>query len=342
MVKRFEIPPDAFAAVMATGIIAIAARDHGYGVIDVSLTGLTIVAFIALVLLSIGQLLSAPAQTAYRARSPDVVLSAFTFVAACSVLGSRLAQQDVLVWILAAAAVLGWLVLVPLAVRDLRSRPLGELRKHVHGGWLLPSVATAGLAITAADLAVTQPWPGWIPLACGAWSLALLLHFAIAALTLSRVMSTRLTPKDVTPDSWILMGSIAINALAGAKIMATLKTTTSFHWLSPTTHAVTLLAWVLASAWIPVLLYAEMWSVDRRRGGMHFGKAWWSAVFPLGMYATTTQAVAAALGLPALHTVSLVLFWDAFVVWVVVSLGLAHWAVTEVLSSRGTARRQIL
>lgn len=340
MLERLELPPDAFAVVMATGIIAIAARDHGYDVIDVSLTLLAIVAFLALVLLSIGQLLIAPARTAHRARSPDVVVSAFTFVAACAVLGSRLTQQHVLVAILAAAAALGWLVLAPLAIRDVRARPLAELREHAHGGWLLPSVATAGLAITAADLAVHHPWPGWTVLACGAWVLAILLHFVIAALILSRVIYTRLTPKEVTPDSWILMGSIAIAALAGAKIITAAKTTTSFHWLLPTAQVVTLVAWVLASAWIPVLLYAEMWSVDHRRGGVQFGKVWWSAVFPLGMYATTTQAVADALRRPGLHTVSLVLFWDSFAVWVLVTLGLIHWLATTLIQTRAHRERE--
>ena len=340
MLERLELPPGAFAVVMATGIIAIAARDHGYDMIDVSLTVLAVVTFIALMLLPVGQLLIAPAYTANRARSPEVVPSAFTFVAACAVLGSRLAQHHVLVAILAAAATFAWLVLVPLVVRDFRARPLAQLREHAHGDWLLPSVATAGLAITAANLAVHHTWTGWVVLACGAWVLAILLHFAIAALILSRVIGRGLTPKEVTPDSWILMGSIAINALAGAKIITTSTTRTSFQWLLPAAHVVTLVAWILASTWIPVLLYAEMWSVDHRRGGMQFGKVWWSAVFPLGMYATTTRAVANALNLAALNTVSLVFFWDAFAVWILVTLGLIHWVATKLLQIRAHGERE--
>lgn len=134
MPARLELPADAFAVVMATGILAIAAGDHGYEVIDLLLTVLAVLAFVVLVLLTIGQLLIAPVRTARRAQCPDVVLSAFTFVAACTVLGSHLTQHGVLVQVLTAAATLGWLVLTPLAVRDLSSRALGELREHAHGG----------------------------------------------------------------------------------------------------------------------------------------------------------------------------------------------------------------
>jgi len=323
VIKRLKLPPDVFAVVMATGIIAIAARDQGYETIDVPLTALAVIALIALALLATRQLLIDPGHAACGARSPDVVLSAFTFVAACTVMGSRLSKHHIAVVILAAAATLGWLILTPLVIRDVRSRPLVQLREHAHGGWLLPSVATAGLAITAADLAAHHTWAGWIILACAAWLLAILLHFAIAALILARAISTHLTPKEMSPDSWILMGSIAINALAGTTIIAT--ATTSSHWLLPTARVVTLVAWVLASAWVPLLLYAELWSVDHRRGGMHFGKVWWSAVFPLGMYATTTQAVASALSISTLHTVALVFFWDSFAVWILVALGLIQW-----------------
>lgn len=46
------------------------------------------------------------------------------------------------------------------------------------------------------------------------------------------------------------------------------------------------------------------------------------------MYATATQAVAQSLDMTALHTVSLVLFWDTFAVWTLVALGLIHWSVS--------------
>ncbi|MDQ2853227.1 MAG: tellurite resistance/C4-dicarboxylate transporter family protein [Actinomycetota bacterium] len=336
MMKRLELPPDVFAVVMATGIVAIAARDHGYNVIDDSLTVVAALAFLMLSVDAAWRALIDPGQAVRHARSPDVAVLSFTFVAACAVLGTRLTQHHVVMALLGGAAALGWLILAPLAAGDVRSRPLRALRQHAHGGWLLPSVGTAGLAITASDLAVQHHWDGWIVLAAAAWLLAILLYGVTTGLILSRAICARLAPRDVTPDSWILMGALAINALAGAKIitaMTALHVTGSLHPLLPAARTVTLLAWILASAWIPVLLYAEMWSLDHRRAGLRFARAWWSAVFPLGMYATATQAVARSLGMPALHTVSLVIFWDAFAVWSLVALGLIHWSLSTLKAS---------
>jgi len=86
--------------------------------------------------------------------------------------------------------------------------------------------------------------------------------------------------------------------------------------------------WVIASLWIPVLLYAEMWRVDSRAGSLHFAGVWWSAVFPLGMYAAASAETASVQNRPPLVTISLVLFWVALTVWLLVAVGLAHRAVS--------------
>ena len=51
---------------------------------------------------------------------------------------------------------------------------------------------------------------------------------------------------------------------------------------------------------------------------MQFTGAWWSMVFPLGMYSAATDGMAVALGARSMHTVSLVFFWDAVAVWLIV------------------------
>lgn len=318
-----DLPPDVFAVVMATGIVSIAGKDHAYPRISVPLAVLAVVAF---VLLSVGlavRVIVRPRSALGQVGDPDVALALFTSVAACGVLGVRLNDHPAIVWLLGALALAAWLVLAPLAVRDVCSRQRAELRDHAHGAWLLPSVATAGLAVTAADLAVHSGATALLAAACAAWLLGLLLYVAVTWLIAWRALAAPFVPDEVTPDSWILMGALAIAALAGAHLLAAAE---ALHaagysvWVRPITRGV----WVLAGLWIPVLLYAELWRFDHRAGSLHYTRVWWAAVFPLGMYSAATEAVGNELHMRSLTTISLVFFWAAFTVWLLVAAGLAH------------------
>jgi hypothetical protein len=90
-----------FAAVMATGIVSIAAADHGYQLISVALI---VVAAVVLPIL-IG--LVATAWRRFDFRDPDVLLGLFTYVAACAVVGARLAEHRIVLWVLAGMALQG-------------------------------------------------------------------------------------------------------------------------------------------------------------------------------------------------------------------------------------------
>ncbi len=317
-VTRIDLPPDAFAVVMATGIVSVAAHDHAYPRIALPLAVIAAVAFVLLAVGLIVRVLARPASAFGEIRDPDVALRMFTFVAACAVLGVVFVDHPAAVGVLGAAALAGWLVLVPLAIRDVRARPRAELRDHAHGAWLLSSVATAGLATTAADLAHTGT-----PVVLGAlaWILAILFYVAVAWLIIWRALAAPFVPDEVTPDSWILMGALAIATLAGDHLLSATDRVGGLGWLADLLRPATLAVWILAALWIPVLLYAEVWRVDQRAGSLHFGGVWWSAVFPLGMFASASAATALALNLRSLSTISLVFFWIAFAVWLLVAVG---------------------
>lgn len=133
-------------------IISIAADDHRYPWIGIPLAALAAGTFVILVAGLMVWLLADAASTVALVRDPDNALRLFAFVAACAVLGASFDAHPAVVWLLAGMAAAGWLILVPRTVHDLRSRRLWELRDQAHGAWLLVSVATAGVAITAADL----------------------------------------------------------------------------------------------------------------------------------------------------------------------------------------------
>ncbi len=99
--------PDVFAAVMATGIVSIAAADHGHHVIS---DGLVVVAAVALPVLIV---MVARAWRAFDFRDLDVPIGLFTYVAACAVLAARLAEHRIVLWALAAHGAAGLAVVGP-------------------------------------------------------------------------------------------------------------------------------------------------------------------------------------------------------------------------------------
>lgn len=274
---------------MATGIVSIAAADHDLHTIS---DGLVVVAAIALPILMV---LVARAWRRFDLRDPDVPLGLFTYVAACAVVGARLAEHRIVLWVLAGMALQGWLSLAPLAARAMWRHRWTGLRDRAHGGWELASVATSGLAIVLADLDIVL----W---ALVFWGLGMCVYLLMTALIVWRVDMSQ-------PDSWILMGGAAIATLAGDHL---------HHALLPGpiadgVRAVTIVTWIVATLWIPPLVYAMV----RRFEGLG-----WPTVFPLGMHASATYAMYVETGWHWFTFVALAFFWIAFAAWLIVAIGL--------------------
>lgn len=291
--------PDTFAAVMATGIVSIAALDHGYGVLS---NVLIVLAAIALPVLIVAAA-TAWKRESWKLTDLDVSLRLCTYVAACAVVGARLAEHRVVLWILAAMALQGWVSLAPVVARRMwRDRGAGLLDR-AHGGWELASVATSGVAIVFADVRI-------VFLAVLFWAIAIGVYLVMTGLIIGRAVHDPAAPELAQPDIWILMGGAAIATLAGDHIhKAGLESVRS----------VTVVTWFVATVWIPPLIYATLQRF-RRRHELAPG-LWWAAVFPLGMYSSATYATAVETGWNWLKIVSLVSFWIAFVVWVIVAIG---------------------
>lgn len=337
---RVDLPPDVFAVVMATAIVSISADDHGYPSLSVPLGVLAVMTF---ALLSGGlalRITDRPGSALGELRDPDVTLRLFTSVASCAVLGMRFNNHPVAVWLLGTVALVAWLLLVPLAARDVRARTRADLRDHAHGAWLLPSVATSGLAGTAANLAVHSRLSTLAVLGAVGWVLSIVFYLVATWLIVWRALAVPFLPDEVTPDSWILMGALAIATLAGGHLLSAADSLGGLEWLSDIARPLMLGTWVAASLWIPVLLCAAIWRVDQRAGSLRYAGVWWSAVFPLGMYSAATAETSGALRMHPLATVSLVFFWLAFAAWLLVAIGGVHlaWASSR-RAGRGPTRR---
>ena len=291
--------PDSFAAVMATGILSIAAVDHGYHAISEVLIVLAAVALPVLIV---------AVATAWRRESwnlpdLDVSLRLCTYVAACAVVGARLAEHRIVLWVLAGMALQGWLSLVPAVARCMWRDRGARLRDRARGGWELASVATSGLAIVMADLKI-------VFLAMLFWAIAIGVYLVMTGLIVWRAGHDSSAPELVQPDIWILMGGAAIATLAGDHID---KAGLESVW------PVTVVTWFVATAWIPPLIYVTLQRFRRRR---ELPPAlWWAAVFPLGMYSAATFATGVETGWRWLTIVSLAFFWIAFAAWIIVAIG---------------------
>jgi Voltage-dependent anion channel len=241
-----RLRPDAFAAVMATGIVSTAAEDHGYRLISAALAALGAIALAALVITAL------TTRPRWDYHDPDVTLRLFTFVAACAMLASRLAARHPLLWMLGGVAGFAWLVLFGLSAANFMKRTWVALRDQAHGAWELASVATSGLAIVGADATMLTRSAALLAASAALWLLAVMLYCVTTTLTLSAARRGA----TFQPDHWILMGGLAIATLAGALLHAAADAVSSP--LAPGMPPVTAVTWALATAWIPILLAAQL------------------------------------------------------------------------------------
>jgi tellurite resistance protein TehA-like permease len=293
-----------FATVMATGIVSIAADDHEFRGLSAALAILAAV----ILLVQVAHVAIAWKRRPYDLADPDVAIRLLTYVAACSVLGARFAEHRPLSWVLAGMALQGWLTLAPLVVRQMWRYRGTALRDRAHGAWELASVATAGLAIVSADLRIML-------LALLFWVSAISVYMLMTSLVVWRIAHERLDRGGFEPDAWILMGGLAIATLAGDHIHRL--------WPAAFVETVTMVTWVLATAWIPPLMYFVSLRIIRGDRLPPAG-AWWAVVFPLGMYSAATYAMSQETGVATLHMVASLFLWIALAAWLSVALRTAR------------------
>ncbi len=322
-----EPTPDVFASVMATGILSIAARNHYYSRLSDALGVLASVGLVVLVVVVLAAAIIKRRKTFWDLTDPDITLRLFTFVAACAVLDTRLSANLVVLGILGVVALSAWLILTVLTARNMLRHRWVALRDRVHGAWELASVGTSGLAIVMAQLSYYTGHRWWLWTAVPIWSAAIGIYALMTWLILWRAVAERQDRDGFEPDTWILMGALAIATLAGDHLYQQVS-----GWLAETVRMVTVVTWAAATLWIPPLIYFGLHRISRRPEVLQFTGVWWSLVFPLGMYSVATDASSAELGVPSMQTISLVFFWNALAVWLIV-------VVAGLLRTRHALRR---
>jgi tellurite resistance protein TehA-like permease len=310
--------PAWFAAVMATGIVAIAAHIGG---IPAVLFWINIALYVVLWCAYLARLALFPRAHLDDLRNHARAMGYFTIPAGTAVLG-----VDVLVIggsvdvarVLWFATVVLWLVLVyavPAILVARRDKP--PLETGLTGTWLVWVVATQGLAILGTRVAGTfgSGSDVVILVTSSAWLVGGMFYVWIIALIVRRLFFSPLQPGELSPTYWIDMGAMSISALAGATLLQAAGTDDLVQRTEPFVAGLTLLFWATATWWIPWLLVMGVWRHVIEHHALTFDAGFWGIVFPLGMYAVTTHTVADALAVPVLDSVTPALVWVAAAAW---------------------------
>ncbi|WP_413811254.1 tellurite resistance/C4-dicarboxylate transporter family protein [Streptomyces sp. OE57] len=319
-----NLPPSAFAPVMATGIVSQGLAAVGAPRLSGVLLAVAVVLYGGLLAGLVWRVARYPREVAADLRDPARLFGFFTFVAGSDVLAVRLAAGPAR----AAAAALPVLA-IPVAVLLLgcvafmaHRLGAGGMVRRADGIWFLCVVG-----IQSAVLAVAALAPGRArPAEALGWAAGVLLYAAVATVVACRLARFGVRPRELSPPYWITMGACAISLLAGARLV---HQGFGIPHLQAVIRVALIALWGWATCLLPPLLAAGIWRHLLHRVPLRYEPAWWTIVFPTGMYAVSTSALGEAEGIHRLVLLGHLAVWVALGVWSLVAAGLVrtrcHW-----------------
>jgi tellurite resistance protein TehA-like permease len=325
-----SLSPGYFALVMATGIVSIASDRAGFHTIAVTLLWLNAAQFLVLWILTLWRLLR------YRRdfitdltdhRSAPGFLSA---VAATGVMANQLLLAGafnlalglwffgIFLWI-----TLTYTIFAKLTIME--TKP--TIDQGITGAWLLAVVSTQAISLLSALLARHISQPLRLDLNFLALSMLLwggMMYISIISLIFYRYMFFKFSPADFVPSYWINMGAMAISTLAGSVLIENAADAWFLDELLPFLKGFTIFFWAAGTWWIPLLIILVFWRHIHRRFPLRYDPAYWSAVFPLGMYTICTYEMASAMRLEFLRPIADVFIYAALLAWTATFIGLVR------------------
>jgi tellurite resistance protein TehA-like permease len=129
------------------------------------------------------------------------------------------------------------------------------------------------------------------------------------------------------------MGAMAITTLAGAVLVSLAPESALLQAVLPFLQGLTILAWAVATWWIPLLVVLFAWRHLVGKVGLYYDPQYWSMVFPLGMYSVCTFRLAQVTGFAFLQHLSQAFAYVAVAAWAAVFMGLARHILGELQSA---------
>jgi tellurite resistance protein TehA-like permease len=313
---------------MALGILSIASELDGLQAVS---GVLVVAAGLAFGLVLVANLRTVTVQP-HRPEGMRTSLLLFTWVAACGVLGERLASvYPAAVVPFALAAGVGWLPAMAMWLAHVERHARRWRAWEVDGSWLLVVVASESLAILFSSLARSWAPTVLVSVATVLWILGLAIYPLLTAQIARRIALGTVRLGELTPDYWIVTGALAISAVAAIDLSAAAAAATraGFAALSqPAFLSVAGVALVCGALWIPVQLAGEVLQAWATRSVVKHDWLRWSTVFPLGMLSVASHEFGRATGTGWLETLSIAWFWAGITVAVITAVGHMSAALT--------------
>ena len=318
--------PGYFALVMATGIIAIAAKQQQIDWVADVLYLIAAVAYVVLVALVVIRAIAYSRQLVADLTSHAKGFGFLTIVAGTNVLAS------------ASAIIHGWWTLgeilwwcsLPLYVVLLYAALISDVLRHdkpglgagINGSWFLLTVATESVAVFGALLLGHDPSDFLAFVCLAAFCLGLVLYLIVMTMVFLRWTFQPLEPTEADPPAWIAAGAVAITVLAGSNLLATRKLSPRIDRLGPLIEGLVTLAWATATFWFPVMVAIGIWRHIVRKVPLRYHPSYWALVFPLGMYGAATFKMRAVIKLDQLDWAPKVTLAVALTAWTAAFVGL--------------------
>ena len=337
--------PGYFALVMATGIIAIAAKQQKINWLANSLYVIAAGALVVLVVLFIARLALYPKRLVADLTSHAKGFAFLTIVAGTNVLASASALIHGW-WTL--AEILWWCSL-PLYVILLYTSLISDVLRHdkpglgagINGSWFLLTVSTESVAVFGALLLGHHPSDFLAFMCIAAFCLGLVLYLIVMTMVFLRWTFQPLEPTEADPPAWIAAGAVAITVLAGSNLLATRTVSPRVDRLGPLIEGLVTLAWATATFWFPVMVAIGVWRHIARHVPLRYHPSYWALVFPLGMYGAATFKMRAVIKLDQLEWAPQITLAVALTAWTATFLGLLVQAGRAALKRTRPARAAI-
>ena len=326
------LSPACFGMVMATGIVSLAAWLMEMPSLAQGLFYLNIVLYVGLWAFTLARASLCSKLFFGQWADHSQGWGFLTAVAATGIVGEQflfLAGWNQVAWVLwgltlALWGVLMYAVLIALILKA--EKP--PLQRGIHGGWLLAVVATqavASLSISLSPHAGNQYGAPLAFLALAMWLLGGMLYILMMSLIFYRLVFFTLEPQDWVPPYWINMGAMAISVLVGSTLILQAPDAPHLAAILVFLKGFTVFYWAAGTWWIPVLIVVQVWRHGVRRYPLRYDVLYWSAVFPLGMYAASTHQMDVALELGFLIPLAYGFLYVAMLAWGVTFLA---WALS--------------